>query len=363
MNRYYAEDVISALRNDLENDYKGFDLASDMSRAEKLFGRDIPAICDCVEEAKRFSGTIRSNAQTIIDLLEMELSEQAGVSMTQVERGMFIKLFNRGGYVLDFSTNDFDTFTMESVGVAVCSKYKMSKGKSLLAYIESAKDSETDKLLHDLFDYYEAHYESEYNKGFQSDDEPSFSYPYHPPYNEDYRRLYAKCKEITGRVFPKRPVSLASIADNLKEQFSSEYLNAQINTMLSMTESNPTEAIGKAKELIESCCKTILDSREIVWDKNWDVGQLTGETLKTLKLMPKDIPEDAPAATEMRALLGNLRAIATNAAALRNHYGSGHGKSADYKGLSPRHAKLAVGSSITLVEFLWETHLDCPHGK
>lgn len=363
MNRYYAEDVISALRNDLENDYKGFDLASDMSRAEKLFGRDIPAICDCVEEAKRFSGTIRSNAQTIIDLLEMELSEQAGVSMTQVERGMFIKLFNRGGYVLDFSTNDFDTFTMESVGVAVCSKYKMSKGKSLLAYIESAKDSETDKLLHDLFDYYEAHYESEYNKGFHSDDEPSFSYPYHPPYNEDYRRLYAKCKEIAGRVFPKRPVSLASIADNLKEQFSSEYLNAQINTMLSMTESNPTEAIGKAKELIESCCKTILDSREIVWDKNWDVGQLTGETLKTLKLMPKDIPEDAPAATEMRALLGNLRAIATNAAALRNHYGSGHGKSADYKGLSPRHAKLAVGSSITLVEFLWETHLDCPHGK
>lgn len=174
---------------------------------------------------------------------------------------------------------------------------------------------------------------------------------------------YAKCKEIAGRVFPKRPVSLASIADNLKEQFSSEYLNAQINTMLSMTESNPTEAIGKAKELIESCCKTILDSREIVWDKNWDVGQLTGETLKTLKLMPKDIPEDAPAATEMRALLGNLRAIATNAAALRNHYGSGHGKSADYKGLSPRHAKLAVGSSITLVEFLWETHLDCPHGK
>lgn len=363
MNRYYAEDVISALRNDLENDYKGFDLASDMSRAEKLFGRDIPAICDCVEEAKRFSGTIRSNAQTIIDLLEMELSEQAGVSMTQVERGMFIKLFNRGGYVLDFSTNDFDTFTMESVGVAVCSKYKLSKGKSLLAYIESAKDSETDKLLHDLFDYYEAHYESEYNKGFQSDDEPSFSYTYHPPYNEDYRRLYAKCKEIAGRVFPKRPVSLASIADNLKEQFSSEYLNAQINTMLSMTESNPTEAIGKAKELIESCCKTILDSREIVWDKNWDVGQLTGETLKTLKLMPKDIPEDAPAATEMRALLGNLRAIATNAAALRNHYGSGHGKSADYKGLSPRHAKLAVGSSITLVEFLWETHLDCPQGK
>lgn len=326
MNRHYAEDVISALRNDLENDYKGFDLASDMSRAEKLFGRDISAICDCVEEAKRHSSTIRSNAQTIIDLLEMELLEQVGTSMTQVERGLFIKLFNRGGYVLNFSTNDFDTFTMESVGVAVCSKYKMSKGRSLLAYIEGAKNSETDKLLHDLFDYYETHYESEYTKDFQSDDEMPFSYTFYPPYNEDYSRLYAKCKEIAGRVFPNRLVPLAAIADNLKEQFSSEYLNAQINAMLSMAESNPTEAIGKAKELIESCCKTILNSRKIAWDKNWDVGQLTGETLKILKLMPKDIPEDAPAAAEMKALLGNLRAIATNVAALRNHYGSGHGK-------------------------------------
>lgn len=363
MNRHYAEDVISALRNDLENDYKGFDLVSDMSRAEKLFGRDISAICDCVEEAKRHSGTIRSNAQTIIDLLEMELLEQVGTSMTQVERGLFIKLFNRGGYVLNFSTNDFDAFTMESVGVAVCSKYKMSKGRSLLAYIEGAKNSETDKLLHDLFDYYETHYESEYTKDFQSDDEMPFSYTFYPPYNEDYSRLYAKCKEIAGRVFPNRLVPLAAIADNLKEQFSSEYLNAQINAMLSMAESNPTEAIGKAKELIESCCKTILNSRKIAWDKNWGVGQLTGETLKILKLMPKDIPEDAPAAAEMKALLGNLRAIATNVAALRNHYGSGHGKSADYKGLSPRHAKLAVGSSITLVEFLWETHLDRPQGK
>lgn len=166
MNRQYAEKIISALKDDLENDYKGFELADDMSHAEKLFGRDISAICDCVEEAKRHSGTIRSNAQTIIDLLEMDLLEQVGTSMTQVERGLFIKLFNRGGYVLNFSTNDFDTFTMESVGVAVCSKYKMSKGRSLLAYIEGAKNSETDKLLHDLFDYYETHYESEYTKDF-----------------------------------------------------------------------------------------------------------------------------------------------------------------------------------------------------
>lgn len=363
MNKQYAEKIISALKDDLENDFKGFNLIDDMSRAEKLFGKEIPEICDCLDEARSYSGTIHRNAEIIIDLLQMKLAEQVGVGMTQIEQGLFIKLFNRDGYVLNFSTGEFDTFTKASVGVAVCSKYQMSKGKSLLAYIESAKEADANKLLQDLFDYYEEHFESEYNKDYQSDDEPLFSYTYRPPYNDDYSKLYYKCKEIAGRVFSNRPISLAPIADNLKEQFSSEYLNAQINAMLSMTESNPTEAIGKAKELIESCCKTILEDREIAWDKNWDVGQLVGETLKLLKLMPKDIPENAPAATEMRALLGNLRAIATNTAALRNHYGSGHGKSADYKGLSPRHAKLAVGSSITLVEFLWETHLERPKGK
>lgn len=58
----------------------------------------------------------------------------------------------------------------------------------------------------------------------------------------------------------------------------------------------------------------------------------------------------------LEKLLGNLSAIAEGMATLRNNYGSGHGKPASYKGLEERHAKLAVGSSITLVEFLWCTH-------
>lgn len=48
------------------------------------------------------------------------------MALSGLERGVFIKLFNRGGYVLDFSTSDFDTFTMGSVGVALCEKYHLS---------------------------------------------------------------------------------------------------------------------------------------------------------------------------------------------------------------------------------------------
>lgn len=80
MNRQYAERIILKLKNDLKNDYEGFELFNDMSRAEKLFSKEIPTIDDCMEEARNFNGTIRRNAQTIIDLLEVELAEQATLS-------------------------------------------------------------------------------------------------------------------------------------------------------------------------------------------------------------------------------------------------------------------------------------------
>lgn len=53
------------------------------------------------------------------------------MSMTEIEKGLFLGLFNRGGYVLDFTTDAFDVFTKSSVGVALRSRYKLSKGKSL----------------------------------------------------------------------------------------------------------------------------------------------------------------------------------------------------------------------------------------
>jgi hypothetical protein len=86
------------------------------------------------------------------------------------------------------------------------------------------------------------------------------------------------------------------------------------------------------------------------------LGKLTHETMNVLKILPENIPDSAPAAKSIKAILGNLQTIANNIAELRNPHGSGHGKSASYKGLEERHAKLAVGSSITLVSFLWDSH-------
>lgn len=274
--------------------------------------------------------------------------------MTRQEEGQFLLLFNREGYVLNFTTEEIDTFTLAKVGVAICSKYKMSKGKSLNAYLNDAPEEDRQKLIADLFAYYEKEYITEYSKETY---EKAAKDPMNcsPAFNEQYSQRYENCKRIMN-TYTNIRTPLQPIAKDLIDCFDSTYMKRQINLMLEMTEVNPTEAIGKAKELIESCCKTVLEKKSIACDKTWDVQRLATETMKTLKLMPRDIPNNAREAENMKALLNNLLQITSRMAELRNPYGSGHGKSASYRGLEPRHAQLAVGASITLVKFIWDTY-------
>ena len=161
---------------------------------------------------------------------------------TQKEEGIFLMLFNRNGYVLNFSTADFDVFTTNSIGVALCNKYGLSKGKSLIAYLNSVKYSEREKLLLDLFHYYEDNIQYEYDKDYEN----FFCYN---GYDERYARIYQKCKNIVERIESTSSV-INQTADNLKKKFSSEYMSQQIELMVSMQAINPTNAIGAEKELI-----------------------------------------------------------------------------------------------------------------
>ena len=134
------------------------------------------------------------------------------------------------------------------------------------------------------------------------------------------------------------------------------YVSQQITRMEAAVLNDPGLAIGTAKELVETCCKTILDDRGIEASKKDDLPQLVKQTVKELKLTPGDIPEKAKAVKTIRILLSNLVAITNGIAELRNKYGTGHGKGATAKGLGPRHAKLAVGAASALAVFLAETH-------
>lgn len=134
------------------------------------------------------------------------------------------------------------------------------------------------------------------------------------------------------------------------------YVSQQITRMEAAIHNDPSLAIGTAKELIESCCKTILEERKVLYSGSDDLPKLVKATVKELKLTPSDIPDEAKAVESIRKLLSNLATVANGVAELRNKYGTGHGKAGQTKGLTPRHAKLAVGAASTLAVFLVETH-------
>ena len=268
------------------------------------------------------------------------------MSMNNNEKRTLLKLFNRIGYVLDFSTTDFDAFTMGSIGVALCDKYKLSKGKSLNAYIQEASDDDAYKLLSDLLDYYETNYPSfeaeTHEKGFFDTSEGT------------YRSLYLKCKGIIEKYNKVEPNE--EIAKSVDEAFSSEYISQQIKLMLSTQETYPAEAIGKAKELLESCCRTILKERNVQIEDKWSFQQLVSKCLEELDILPAKVEVSSPIVGSLKKIYGSLKGIVAPIAEIRNEYGTGHGKTADFIGLDSVHAKLLVGMSSTLVQFLWESH-------
>ena len=260
------------------------------------------------------------------------------MKISNVEKGIIVKFLNQGGYVLDFTTADFDAFTYQSIGIPLCEKYKTSKGRSLTSYINEADDEHAIKLLSDLIYYYE-------QSSMKENDEE---------YHKDRIINYKKCRNILDRIHNTSVTTAAT--EPLKEVFNSDYISSQIDLMVKMQEDNPTEAIGKSKELIESCCKTILEREGYRIEKDWDVPRLVDETFKLFSIMPKQISDDIKGAKSIKQVLGNLKAIAQGISELRNLYGSGHGKSSSFTGLEPRHASLAVGSSVTLVRFLWDSY-------
>jgi hypothetical protein len=133
-------------------------------------------------------------------------------------------------------------------------------------------------------------------------------------------------------------------------------LREQIDRIRNSMDDDPSLAIGTAKELLETTCKTILADFGVEAAPNWDVTRLVKETRGVLRLVPEDIPDSAKGAEIIKRVLGNLGQIAQGLAELRNLYGTGHGKNGRFKGLSPRHARLAVSCSTALATFLFETH-------
>ncbi len=255
-------------------------------------------------------------------------------TLSNNDKRILEKLLGMGsGYVLDLSDRTFGDFVSDSVGIDIHDdKYTSegtSKARKLRAFWRLEPDHLVGRLVLDLVEYASSAEQADHD-------------------------LLEKSRSIATRLVAGGP-RLDPLKDHAKV-LNAKYLEEQIRRMEASIETDPSLAIGTAKELIETYCKTILAERGKPVDGTPDVSTLTKATLKELQLTPENVQEAARGADVMKRLLSNLGAIGNGLAELRGLYGTGHGRHASSTGLSVRHARLAVGASTTLVTFLFETH-------
>ena len=156
---------------------------------------------------------------------------------------------------------------------------------------------------------------------------------------------------------PSRQPPLVAAIQAHAASLDLEGLHSQIDRLAEAAESDPPLAVGTAKELVETVCKTILEERGVPAG-NADLPKLVRAVAKELALLPDNVPQEAKGSEVIRRVLSSLGQVSQGIAELRNLYGTGHGRSARTKGVQPRHAKLAIGAAATLATFLLETHLE-----
>ncbi|MBD9429511.1 abortive infection family protein [Achromobacter sp. ACM03] len=145
-------------------------------------------------------------------------------------------------------------------------------------------------------------------------------------------------------------------ARNVADALNAGWMAKEIERLENGIDRDPALAIGTAKELVETCCKTILTKRGVVFTKSEDLGELTKKLTKELQLVPEGISDEAKGAENIKLILRNLTQLTNNLAQLRGLYGTGHGRDGNHRGLQPRHARLAVASAVAFIDFVSETY-------
>lgn len=163
-----------------------------------------------------------------------------------------------------------------------------------------------------------------------------------------------------GRIISSSGTPALSDIKEVADHFDSKHLADQIRRIEQSVDADPSLAIGTAKELVETCCRTILSERGKPVSGSPDLPALTKLALRELKLLPHDISDQAKGSETIKRLLSNLATICQGLSEIRNLYGTGHGREGTHRPIKSRHAKLAVGAAVTLTNFLFDTHKENP---
>ena len=119
------------------------------------------------------------------------------------------------------------------------------------------------------------------------------------PHGPDLAARLRSCLERDGfsfegrRLVIRRPLARFHDLRAAADELNSADILAHAERIEAAIDTDPALAVGSAKELLETTCKTILVARGARIDKSDDIPQLMRKTIKALNLLPDDIPERA----------------------------------------------------------------------
>jgi len=119
---------------------------------------------------------------------------------------------------------------------------------------------------------------------------------------------------------------------------------------------DPAQAIGSAKELLETTLKAVLGLHGTGPETKIDIPQLIKRANLKLGLDPASIDAAEPGAQHRRRVLGSLAQVVNSTAELRNAgFGTGHGVSRGPE-LDVATARMVVSAAVTVATFYVEAH-------
>lgn len=170
-------------------------------------------------------------------------------------------------------------------------------------------------------------------------------------------------RELFGKVFEDADDAalpdgtVLSAAEATAARLKVGEMRRQVERIRRDHESDPEAAVGQAKELVETVCKTILGITGDSAEESETVPALVEKTLRHLGVHPAVLEEngDAVQAHAMKRMMGGVASVLNGVGELRNKRGTGHGRSGAPV-VDDALARLSVGLVLPSVVYLCELH-------